>query len=36
MNRTCKHSDKENEDSNSNSNLTINPKIKWALLKRNQ
>ena len=34
MNRTCKHSDKENEDSNSN--LTINPKIKWALLKRNQ
>lgn len=34
MNRTCKHSDKENEESNSN--LTINPKIKWALLKRNQ
>jgi len=34
MNRTCNQNDKENEEPNFNQ--AINPKIKWALLKRHQ
>lgn len=34
MNRTCKCTDKENEESNSN--LPPNPKVKWVMLKKQQ